>query len=81
MSEPASVFDSVRELACTEVMHPQGSCTHSVASLFLKNLKICGALYIPLSLAFLIKEKKRITPQILLQAIQGGMRSGIWLST
>ena len=81
MSEPVAVFDTVHKMACTEVMHPQASCTHSVASLFSKNLKVCGALYIPLSLAFLVKEKKELSPSILLQAIKNGLRSGIWLST
>lgn len=81
MSESTGVFDYVREMPCSEVLHPEKSCIHSVESLFRKNLKICGALYIPLSLAFLVKEKKQLTPSILLQAIKNGIRSGIWLST
>lgn len=44
-------------------------------------MKYVLGLYVPLTLGFLFRNTKDVSPELLLKAVKSGIRSGIWLST
>jgi len=81
MSDNTGVFDLVQQLPCSDVVHTQLGCVHSVSHLIRHNLKYVLGIYVPLSLGFLVRSTKDLTPELLLHAVKSGIRSGLWLST